>query len=714
MASGKKKPLQFELDDDDLKLFSEEAEEQIELLDTILVQLEGVPDPDLVQQIFRAAHTLKGSSATIGHKKMANLTHAMETVLDSVRQGLRTPNPHMVDALLAGVDALRILAQEVVTRIDSGLETTALEADLLGILEQEEDVTSLAPADISPAAAVEVSYALPAEHLEAVRAEAEQGADLFLVEVVIEAACQLPSIRCYQALQELDSLARVFHSWPERVVVESGSGEFSLTALVAATVADEQIHAGIGSISDVAGVFIRQVHDEEISQPIAGVIRPAPPTPLASDPGVAAASTQAPDEPVAIDTARSAGGGPKKASQSVRIDVERLDGLMNLVGELVIDRTRLQQIREQLAGVLKDANLSELVENFEETTSHLARITDELQEEIMRSRMLPVRSVLTRLPRLVRDVASKCGKKVELTTAGEETELDRSVIEEISDPLVHILRNAVDHGIETPEERRAAGKPEAGVITVTAWNQETYIYLSVKDDGKGIDTRALRQKAIERGVVSRDVAETASDEQVLQYIFYPGLSTAKKISDVSGRGVGMDIVRTNIERLNGQVTVSSTAGKGSEFIIQLPLTLATTKALMVMARDTVYAMPLVSVTEALAERDADVHSVGGRRTMRLRGKLLPLIDLAHALGDERPRQIGSDRFIVAAKHSDRQVAFIVDRLLGEQDVVVKTLGDLIGNRKGLTGATILGDGTLGLIIDTASLVAEQASLVASA
>jgi two-component system chemotaxis sensor kinase CheA len=697
MAKGQ--PLQFELDDDDLKMFSEEADEQIELLDNALVQLEGEPDPDLVQQIFRAAHTLKGSSATIGHRRMASLTHAMETVLDAVRQGRREPTSEVVDALLAALDALRFLANEVITKVDSGVETEQLEEDLRAVLEAPAETGGALDVDVAVAAG---DIALPSELRQAVAAELRQGRNAFYVEITISTDCQLPSIRSYQLLQELDALGTVHCSSPERELVESGSGEFSLVAIFASSSSDDQVHSALTSVSDVAGVSIRHVSAEEVEGAVA-----------LSLPGPATKDGKASGRPALSvvedgDAARGGGAAPKKTSQSVRIDVERLDGLMNLVGELVIDRTRLQQIREQLSSVLKDANLSELTENFEETTSHLARVTDELQEEIMRSRMLPVRSVLTRLPRIVRDVAAKCGKKVELVTAGEETELDRSVIEEISDPLVHILRNAVDHGIESPEERRAAGKPETGLITVTAWNQETYIYLSVKDDGKGIDTETLRRKAVERGLVSREVAEATSDDGVLQYIFFAGLSTAKQLSDVSGRGVGMDIVRTNIERLNGQVTVQSKQGRGSEFIIQLPLTLATTKALMVTANDTVYAMPLVSVTEALAEEDAEIHSVGGRETLRLRGRLLPVVDLARALGDHRGSSRSGSRFVVAARHSDRQVAFIVDRLLGEQDVVVKSLGDLIGNRKGLTGATILGDGTLGLIIDTASLVSEQA------
>lgn len=700
MASTKRKPLQFELDDDDLKLFCEEADEQIELLDSSLVQLEGEPDPELVQQIFRAVHTLKGSSATIGHKKMASLTHAMETVLDAVRQGRRAPSSDVVDALLAGLDALRVLTEEVVTRVDSGIETARLEADLLATLTASESVE--APADETRAA---VNYQLPADLEPQARAEIENGAAAYLVAITISPECQLPSIRCFQALQELEMAGRVWATWPSREAIEAGGEEFHLSGLMTSIQSEEQIGIALQAVSDVDSVSVRAIPAEQLSAPHAAMVATAT---RQSDPNTTPPHLALVEDQLASVEARAAAN--KKTSQSVRIDVERLDGLMNLVGELVIDRTRLQQVREQLAAILKDTNLAELMDNFEETTSHLARVTDELQEQIMRSRMLPVRSVLTRLPRLVRDVAARCGKKVELFTAGEETELDRSVIEEISDPLVHILRNAVDHGIETPAERIAAGKPETGVVTVTAWNQETYIYISVKDDGKGIDTAALRKKVVAKGLLSREAAEAATEDEAVQWIFMPGLSTAKSVTDVSGRGVGMDIVRTNIERLNGQITLRSTLGKGAEVVIQLPLTLATTKALMVAANGTVYAIPLVSVTEALADHDADIHTINGRKTLRLRQRLLPVIDLANALGDTRPRRLVEGSFVVAAKHGERQAAFIVDRLLGEQDIVVKSLGELVGNRKGLTGATILGDGTLGLIVDTASLVMEQAAL----
>lgn len=699
MANSKGPTLQFDLDDEDLKLFCEEAEEQLELLDSSLVQLEGEPDAELLQQIFRAAHTLKGSSATIGHKKMASLTHAMETVLDEVRQGRRTATTRVVDALLACLDTLRVLLNEVVTRRDSGVETAKLESELHAVLAGDAGIET-DQAAVAPAAG-----SLSPGGVEAARGHLDAGETVYHVHVEIAATCQLPSIRSFQVLQEMEALGRILECWPDREAIEGGAGEFRVTAYLVAREAEDQLAGALRVVSDVTEARVRSLTHADLDAPVQAAAAPSP--------AAAPAALRLVDDQPAAEDAR--GGPAKKAAQSVRIDVERLDGLMNLVGELVIDRTRLQQVREQLSSVLRDSNLGELMDNLEETTSHLARVTDELQEQIMRSRMLPVRSVLTRLPRLVRDVAVKCGKKVELVTAGEETELDRSVIEEISDPLVHILRNAVDHGIETPAERAAAGKPESGTVTVTAWNQETYIYLSVKDDGKGIDTAALRRKVVEKGLMSQETADAATEDQVIQWIFLPGLSTAKQLTDVSGRGVGMDIVRTNIERLNGQITVRSNPGRGSEVVIQLPLTLATTKALMVVANGTTYAIPLVSVTEALADTESDIHSVNGRRTLRLRQRLLPVVDLASALGDRRPRPLRPEGFfVVAARHGERQVAFIVDGLLGEQDVVVKSLGDLVGNRRGLAGATILGDGTLGLIVDTASLVTDHTAVAQSA
>ncbi|HXU22804.1 MAG TPA: chemotaxis protein CheA, partial [Tepidiformaceae bacterium] len=661
-------PLQFDLDDEDLKLFIDEAEEQFELLDTAIVQLEDAPRPELLQAIFRAAHTLKGSSATIGHEKMTALTHAMETVLDALRQGDIAPTPAMVDALLGALDALRVLAVEVATRIDSGTDIQPLETALRTIVNRQ-PTPAAANAPEPASSRMEPSQAAT----RAMGAAIEHGQTAYAVGVTVAPDCQLPSIRCYQVLQELDAISTVHECWPGRAEIDAGAGEYAFTAFVTSGSMADDIRDLLLAISDIATAAIEPVSASTPGQ--------------ANERGNAAGI--APILTLVDPNAVGASPPRAKASQSIRIDVERLDGLMNLVGELVIDRTRLQQIRTQLGEVLRDAKLTELSQNFEETTNHLAHITGELQEEIMRSRMLPIRTVLARLPRIVRDVATRCEKQVELITAGEDTELDRSVAEEIADPLVHVLRNAIDHGIETPAERLALAKPESGTISVTAWNQESSIFLSVTDDGRGIDTAALRRKAVERGLVTAESAAAASDDEVVQYIFIAGLSTARELSDVSGRGVGMDIVRTNIERLHGQVTVRSEPGRGCEFIIQLPLTLATTRALMVAVNGTVCALPLVSVTEALSERNADLYSVGGHTTLLLRGRLLPVIDLGRALGDARTQALDGSRFVIAAKHGDREVAFLVDRLLGEQDVVVKSLGPLLRDRKGLSGATIL-------------------------
>lgn len=682
------KRLEFELDDEDLKLFSEEAAEQIEVLDVALVQLEADADDELLQRIFRAAHTLKGSSAAIGHKKMASLTHAMESVLDAMRQRRLRPTSEVVDALLAALDALRVLANEVVTRVDSGIETQSIEEDLLALLEHAGENAEQGGSGPS-ATAADFSFAVAARS--EIAAQRAAGKSVLAVAVRIREDSPLPGIRCFQVLQELDGAGAVLATEPARQVIESGEADYAVRAVVASTMPASQLQAVLADISEVAAVDIRELTDDE---PLAAPVQAASNEPRPIRPVSAANGSEPP---------QAAAPGKRAGAGSIRIDVERLDGLMNLVGELVIDRARLLRIKDQLAAVLAGSELAELAENLEETTAHLGRITDELQDAIMRTRMLPIRSVLTRLPRIVRDVATRSGKKVDLVTAGEETELDRSVIEVITDPLVHILRNAVDHGIEPPEERRRLGKPETGTVTVTAWNQEASIYISVKDDGRGLDIEAIRAKAVERGLVSADAAAAASPDEVLQYIFLPGLSTAKQVSDVSGRGVGLDIVRANIERLNGSVSVHSERGKGTEFVIQLPLTLATTKALMVMARGIVYAIPLVSVTETLPVRGADIHSVGGRRLLRLRDALLPVIELAAALGDRRPAET-EPAYIVAAQHAGRQVALLVDHVLGEQDVVVKSLGELLGARPGIGGATILGDGTLGLIVDTPSLV----------
>jgi two-component system chemotaxis sensor kinase CheA len=407
-----------------------------------------------------------------------------------------------------------------------------------------------------------------------------------------------------------------------------------------------------------------------------------------------------------LPAAPAVAAAPRTSSTTIRIDVARLDALLNLVGELVIDRTRLTQLGNTLVDQFGDhRTLSDL----QQTALHIGRITDELQEQVMKSRMLPVESVFNRLPRVVRDVAAKQGKQVDFIVEGKETELDRSVIEEIGDPLLHLIRNAVDHGVETPEERLAAGKPAAGRLRLEARHADSFILISLEDDGRGVDIEAVKRKAVERGVVTQESADRMSEQEAVQLIFAPGLSTAQQLSDVSGRGVGMDVVRANVEKINGAVDVQTRKGQGTTFTIRLPLTLAIVQALLVRVAGGIYALPIHSVTETLRVEADQIHRVNHREAIQLRDTVLPLVSVRHIFGDST--QEASDaradgtRLVVAvnATHS-RQVGLIVDGLVGEQEIVIKPLGHLVGDIAGVSGAAILGDGSVALIVDVAALI----------
>ena len=661
------------------------------ILEASLVDLESEASAELLQRIFRAAHTLKGSAATIGHRRMAGLTHAMETVLDAVRQGHARPNSGMVDALLAATDALRLLASEVLTGVLAAVDTALLESALAAAMGEQ---LSLAT---PPRTAVQPLPGASEEAASAAASAGERGQSVLWLFVNVEESSSLPAIRCYQVLQALDVIATVHQTWPARETIESGGAEAAVTALCSTDASESELIARLSALPDIAAVT-SAAFDGAASPPSEERSSHLPVPIRGSHPEAPAAATTA---------------SPRHPSQSIRVDVERLDALMNLVGELVIDRARLQRIRQQVDGLPGDARRADISQSFAETTAHLARITDELQDEIMRARMLPIRSVFSRLPRVVRDVAARSGKEVELVISGEATELDRSVVEELADPLVHIIRNAVDHGLEDPATRAANGKPSQGTITLSAWNQETSIYVSIRDDGRGVDTARLRAKAVERGLVSRQAAESATEQEALQYVFLAGLSTAQTLSDVSGRGVGLDIVRTNVERLQGSVSVTTVAGVGSEFVIQLPLTLATTRALLVNAAETTYAIPMVSVIEALTRSQAGWHSIARHPTIRLRERLVPVITLAAAVGNTATAST-AEPYIVVVRHGSSLLALAVDELIGEHEVVVKSLGPVVGSCKGLLGATVLGDGTLGLIVDCPSLIAKHALQLAAA
>lgn len=674
--------LTFNVAPDELQLFIEDTDEQLQLLDQdiVLLEKEGTR-PELLQEIFRAAHTLKGSSGAIGHKKMATLTHSMENVLDKLRHGTLECGTELIDALLQSLDGLRLLREEVVTLEDCGFDPTQLVEWLNAI------VAESGPGREAPRAGASAEVA-------AMAAAGVEGAHTVIVS--IDPDSPLPAARILQAYLEASSFGEVVSSTPAMEAIEREQVGNQLVVVLRCSGDLDELFISLSALPDVIEVKIDGNHAAEqsagaTSQPEAVSEESAEaPAPIASGGG-------GEQSPVSKKAAPARSNGLAK---TIRIDVSRLDELMNLVGELVIDRTRLASLGMTLQSKYDDDCVGELAD----TSRHIERIVDELQEAIMKSRMLPVEALFNRLPRVVRDIAQKAGKKVDFMMEGEETELDRSVIEELHDPLIHMLRNSVDHGVEAPEVRAKMGKPQVGKVKLSAMHRENRIVIRVEDDGGGIDPERLRQVAVKRGMMTAEAAGHLSDKEALELIFAPGFSTKDTVSDVSGRGVGTDIVRTNIEKLNGSVTVDSVIGEGTCFTLELPLTVAIMDALMVGLGDQVLAIPLVSVVETLRVRNSEIHSINKRQAIQLRESVLPLVRLDNALGMPSASESDDRVFVVAVRVGDNRVGLVVDSLLGELQVVIKSLGRQVGNIVGVTGATILGDGRVALILDVPSLI----------
>ena len=642
--------VQFDLSADDQGLFLAEVDELLQRVEESLVDLERAPDDQaLLNEIFRAAHTIKGSSATIGHARMAALTHAMETRLDDVRKRTATVTPELIEALLKALDVLKLLRDEVETHVAAEVDVEA------------------AAAAVERRAALRTLPPVPA------------GAQTHHLSITLDDG-PWRAVRALQALLALGEHGRVVSSDPSQVEIEREDASIGA-----------QLSVVVDSDTPVETLLEALATVPELSAAVAE----APVARVAPAPSVASHNAQPAQRPTAAQ--------PRAGSTTIRIDVARLDALLNLVGELVIDRTRLVQLGGALIDEFGDHRV---LSDLQQTALHIGRITDELQEQVMKSRMLPVESVFKRLPRVVRDVAARQGKQVEFIIEGKDTEVDRSVIEEIGAPLLHLIRNAVDHGVEKPADRLARGKPAAGRLRLSASHTDSFIVIALEDDGRGVDVEAVKRSAVARGVVSQDQADRLSDEEAVQLIFAPGLSTAEKLSDVSGRGVGMDVVRANVEKINGSVEVETRRGEGTRFIIRLPLTLAIVQALLVRVAGGIYALPIHAVTETLRIEPDQIHRVNQREAILLRDSVLPLVSLRNVFGVSAERPADAGRLVVAANAMNRQVGLIVDGLVGEQEIVIKPLGQMVGDVSGLSGAAILGDGSVALIVDVAALIAQ--------
>ncbi len=676
--------------DEEISVFQDELEEKIQILNEniLLLEREGA-SRETLQEIFRAAHTIKGSSGVMGYEKMASLTHEMENLFDQMRKGLLPVTGRLVDTLFTALDSLQALRDEIV-----GKDVSVDIGQVVAELRQCQELLPVAPAGAVPGAGAAKSPVITALELEEVDREVIQEAELrgyqaYGVSVELDPGTQMKSVRAFLVFETLQQMGEVIKAVPSAEDIQEGRFDHGFRLVLLTGEDRDRVRNTLMNVSEVAAVEVERIvpaEDTELSAPE----REQEPR---------AGEKEKPDSASKPENAEV------RTIQTVRVDVERLDNLMNLVGELVIDRTRLNRFAE----IFEDhfgGGSSEMVDTLFEISSHLGQVTGDLQEQIMKARMLPVARVFNRFPRMVRDLAHKMGKEINFIVEGYETELDRNVIEIIGDPLIHLIRNAVDHGIEAPEERVKLGKPKTGAVKLKASYMENHIIITVQDDGRGLAPDRLRAKAVEKGLLDQGTAARMSDGEALNLVFMAGLSTAAEVSDLSGRGVGMDVVRNKIESINGIIDISSAPGAGTTFTIRLPLTLAIIQALMVELGGEQFALPLTNVVETISVQDEEIKKIKHSEVILVRGRILPLVRLADIFEREACRDDEDRVFVVVLGVGEKKFGVIVDKLLGELEIVIKSLGDYLGKVPCISGATILGDGQVALIVDVRSLVKE--------
>ncbi len=681
--------------DIEIGVFIDELEEKIQVInDGLLVLERDEGNRETIQEIFRAAHTIKGSSGIMGYQNMASLTHEMENLFDKIRHGEIHVTSAMVNVLFEALDTLKDLKEEV-TGDGPAVNTSPVVTKIRDFVEGgtaneppvNQQVAAAALEQSTPAAVSTRAWIDIGEVEENVVREAElRGFQSFQVAVDIDRDCQMKNVRAFLIFETLQQVGEIIKSQPSAEDIQDGKYDLGFQLVLITREDADRIKNLIITISEVTGAEIQPVLFQSQD---AFFEQPKFQEKSGAQPDVQAAKSTGPE---VLD---------KKAVKTVRVDVSKLDNLMNLVGELVIDRTRLNRFTEIFESRFGS---DDLAESISEISNHLGQVTGDLQEQIMKSRMLPVDQLFNRFPRMVRDTAQKLNKEINFVVEGKETELDRNVIEVIGDPLIHLIRNAIDHGIETPEERIRAGKPGSGTLLLKASYAESHIVITVQDDGKGMDINRIRSKAAEMGFMDREAVERLSEREALYLIFKPGFSTKNNdVSDLSGRGVGMDVVNTAIEQINGTVELDTKLGQGTRFTIRLPLTLAIIRALMVTQGKQVFAFPLTNVSETIRITDKEIRRIGNNEVIVVREKILPLTRLGHVFNC--PDCVEDTKmFVVILGSGEKNIAVVVDKLLGEQEIVIKSLGDYLGQIPGLSGACILGDGKVALIVDVRGMI----------
>ncbi|WML31562.1 chemotaxis protein CheA [Neobacillus sp. OS1-32] len=661
---------------DFLELFIEESKEHLQSINAELLKLEEDPEnPAIVNEIFRSAHTLKGMAASMGFEDLASLTHEMENVLDLVRNAKLMITSEILDVIFSCVDLIEKMIDSIEQGGDGKEDVTDVVRQLTMIHSPSKSIApETNPAFQESAATAVEELEIDQYQLSVINEAKKTGNRLFQITVQLDEKCVMKSVRAYMVFQAAEEIGEIIQSNPPVEQIEEENFDFSFTILLLSELDPREIQAQFHPISEITEVIVTERTDEELVP--------------ASEPTVTPKSTSVQKQQQHKEDA--AGGKKKHRSKSIRVDIEKLDHLMNLFSELIIDRGRLEQISRK----------SEMTE-LAETVEHMTRISTDLQGLILNMRMVQVEQVFSRFPRMVRDLAKELKKKVQLVVEGEETELDRTVIDEIGDPLVHLLRNALDHGLEETEERVALGKPEEGKVLLKAYHSGNQVFIEVADDGKGINREKVLNKGIERGLVTQNEAETLTDNQIFSLILASGFSTAEKVSDISGRGVGLDVVKTKIESLGGSISIESEPGKGSIFRIQLPLTLLIIFAMLIKTGEETYAIPFSSIVEITKIAKDQVSTLYGHRVIQFREQVVKLIFLKEVFKIPVTETKEQDElFVVIVRKGDKIMGLVVDAVLGQQEVVLKNLGGLLTNLYAISGATILGNGEVALILDT--------------
>ena len=698
-----------------LEIFIDETSEHLQNLSDCIMELEKDPENmDTINEIFRAAHSLKGMAGTMGFKRMQRLTHDMENVFQEVRSEKVKVTSSMIDLLFKCLDAIEGYLDNVKASSDEGTEDNELIIKELNDFIAAEDGAAAAPA---PAQAEPKKEEAPAQtaggddkkyfefglsesEKDKIKQAEEGGAHIYGMTIYIQKECLLKAARAFLVFKAVEEFGEILVYNPSSQDIEDEKFDCDFSIFIASDEPYEKIAEAAKSVSEIDKVVGEEVKYETLAAKQEKAEADAAAAEKSQDaPAEAAPAQEQPQAQAVKPAAKTQSSGNKKqtvakpvTNRTVRVDIEKLDALMNQVSELIIAKNSLVSISSTDSGDFQN-------QSFHEQIEYLERITTNLHESVMKVRMVPIESVVAKFPRMIRDLSRKLDKKMELYMTGEDTELDRTVVDQIGDPLQHLLRNSADHGLEDNATRIAKGKPEVGSIFLNAFQEGNNVIIQVGDDGNGIDVEAVRNKAIERGVITEEQAETMSQKEIINLLFLPSFSMAKKITDISGRGVGLDVVKSNIEALGGDVEVKTELGVGTTFTVRLPLTLAIIQALMVEIRDEKYAIALGSISNIEDIPVKDIKYVEAQEVIHLRGKVIPLIRMDQVLDIEPKEEEPESLTVVIVQKGENLAGLVVDNLIGQQEIVIKSLGKYLNNNKIISGATILGDGEVALILD---------------